>query len=365
VLLVCYDYFRPAYQAGGIVQSLDLLVQMMHPYVHVVVLTGKNDLGGVLLKREQYLEGVEYLEPIEVPRRLVYFLKNDVSCVYLNGLFSFTFFLIPLITTRWLRPSVKVIVAPRGMLQKGALQLKKIKKKFYLEFLLRSGLLKNVHWHATDIQETLDIKAFVGPSAQVTLAGNLPKTPYLAISIPNKETEVLKLVFLGIITPSKNLKRVLEAMAKGSRGIFLSIVGPVGDSGYWSECQAFIEQASLQHAIEYRGPVAPHKIQELLTENHGLILPSIGENFGHAIYEAFSVGRPVIIGHNTPWKELRARKMGWNVDTHALAIQNAMDEFLAMDQNEYRVYCTNAHQEAVQYFERVNQSEPYRTMFGV
>lgn len=365
MLLVCYDYFRPAYQAGGIVQSLDLLVQIMHPYARVVVLTGKKDLGGISLHREQYLEGVEYLDPYELPRRLVYFMQSDVTCVYLNGLFSFTFFLIPLMVTRWLYPRVKIIVAPRGMLQKGALRLKKTKKKFYLEFLRRSGLLSNVHWHATDSQEAYDIRTFVGPSAQVTLAGNISKTPYSAISTPKKDTETVKLVFLGIITPSKNLKLVLEAMVENSKGIFLSIVGPVGDSGYWLECQTLIEQASLQPKIEYRGPVAPQGIQELLAEHHGLILPSIGENFGHAIYEAFSVGRPVIIGHHTPWKDLQRRKLGWNVDAHPHAIRKAMDVMLAMEQNEYNLYCTNAHQEAVQYFEKVNQSEPYRVMFGV
>ena len=46
---------------------------------------------------------------------------------------------------------------------------------------------------------------------------------------------------------------------------------------------------------------------------HCLFLPSTGENYGHAIVEAFSAGLPVIISTLTPWKNLESQKVGWDI----------------------------------------------------
>lgn len=42
-------------------------------------------------------------------------------------------------------------------------------------------------------------------------------------------------------------------------------------------------------------------------------MPSIGENFGHSIFESMSAGTPVIISNNTPWKNLESLNIGWDI----------------------------------------------------
>lgn len=41
-----------------------------------------------------------------------------------------------------------------------------------------------------------------------------------------------------------------------------------------------------------------------------MLLPTLGENFGHSIIEALSAGLPVIISNRTPWKNLIAEGVG-------------------------------------------------------
>jgi glycosyltransferase involved in cell wall biosynthesis len=42
-----------------------------------------------------------------------------------------------------------------------------------------------------------------------------------------------------------------------------------------------------------------------------LFLPTLGENFGHVIGEALSVGLPVLISDRTPWKGIQESGAGW------------------------------------------------------
>ena len=43
------------------------------------------------------------------------------------------------------------------------------------------------------------------------------------------------------------------------------------------------------------------------------LLPTRGENFGHAIFDALEVGLPVLISDQTPWRELEQIGAGWSL----------------------------------------------------
>jgi glycosyltransferase involved in cell wall biosynthesis len=45
-------------------------------------------------------------------------------------------------------------------------------------------------------------------------------------------------------------------------------------------------------------------------------LPTLGENFGHAIFEALSSGVPVLISDRTPWQNLASQSAGWSFPLH-------------------------------------------------
>src|SRR5690606_9998534 len=62
---------------------------------------------------------------------------------YFNSLFSYKFTLLPLMILKGNKMGSKAILAPRGMLGKGALQIKAIKKKFFLRLSRIFGLYQN------------------------------------------------------------------------------------------------------------------------------------------------------------------------------------------------------------------------------
>src|SRR5207248_1913743 len=52
------------------------------------------------------------------------FREKHADIVYLNGIFSYSLFVAPLIAIKALTKKPKIIISPRGMLQRGALQKK-------------------------------------------------------------------------------------------------------------------------------------------------------------------------------------------------------------------------------------------------
>ena len=95
--------------------------------------------------------------------------------------------------------------------------------------------------------------------------------------------------------------------------------------------------------VNYHGDMAPEKIEDALAENHVFILPSKSENFGHAIYEALSAGRPVITSNTTPWNNLEAAKAGKNITlTDTQEMVKAIGFFAGMGQEQIEEWSRGA-----------------------
>ena len=90
-------------------------------------------------------------------------------------------------------------------------------------------------------------------------------------------------------------------------------------------------------------------------------MPSKGENYGHAIVECLSQGKPVIIGKNTPWQQLDKVNAGFDVSTEA--ISQAIQNLINADQEEYNQWSTGAAAYFVNHIERNRNKvkECYRT----
>src|SRR5690606_10471907 len=97
------------------------------------------------------------------------------------------------------------------------------------------------------------------------------------------------------------------------------IYGPISDQDYWKECQALIKSLPANVVATYCGSVAPARVAELFSKYDLFFLPTRGENYGHVIAEALSMGTLVLISDQTPWRELQADGLGWDVPLAAVA----------------------------------------------
>lgn len=375
VLLVCYDHFFPAYKAGGPIQSLTNLVLRLQNDYQIFVLTSAFDLN-----ESNTLPGIELNAWVQVSlpnssakinvwyadrgRPSVGEVKQIIAginpaCIYLNGMFSFRFVIIPLIA----RNKNKVVICPRGMLQKGALAGKSFKKKLYLAALKLSGLCRNIIWHATDAEEKADIRHIFGSSPAVYIAGNIPRPPVMGISQTNKSTGALRLVYLSLISAKKNLLQLLKVIAGMGAGISLDIYGPVKDEQYWKLCRELIETNDKK--ISYKGDVVPAAVQDVFSRYDASILLTKGENFGHALYESLSAGRPVITSNFTPWKDMEEKGAGWNVDiSDEKKIEAVLNKICNMPKENFDKYCIGAYDMACEYFRQSTEITLYKEMFS-
>ena len=71
-------------------------------------------------------------------------------------------------------------------------------------------------------------------------------------------------------------------------------------------------------------------------------MPSKSENFGHAIFEALSAGKPVITSHATPWNDLLANKAGMNISPEESELTDALAFFASMSNENYSEFSENA-----------------------
>jgi glycosyltransferase involved in cell wall biosynthesis len=66
-------------------------------------------------------------------------------------------------------------------------------------------------------------------------------------------------------------------------------------------------------AFFYHGAVAHGEVANTLALHDVFVLPTLGENFCHAIAEALAAGVPCLVSDRTPWNDLGRTGAGWSV----------------------------------------------------
>lgn len=230
----------------------------------------------------------------------------------LNGFFDRDFTLPALLLRRLGRvPARPTILSPRGEFSGGALGLKAWRKSAWLALAQRLELLADVTLHATSESELKDIRRGFPFAADYVVAPNLREL----VGAPSAGgcDGRLRVIFVGRISRVKNLDLALRVLAEVGVPLAFEIYGPVGDAGYWAECQRLIGALPINISVSYRGEIPNEEVPAALASADLLFLPSKSENFGHAMFEALSCGVPLLIGDQTPWRDLVRLEAGWDL----------------------------------------------------
>ena len=158
---------------------------------------------------------------------------------------------------------------------------------------------------------------------------------------------------------------MLKNLTSIKQNIQLTIAGPTEDENYWQQCKNIIEVLPKNVLVNYVGEITPQQVMPLIKHHHLYCLPTQGENFGHSIFEAFMIGRPVLISNKTPWLKLNQKQAGWEVD---ITTQNCLVTYIEQaamwQQQEFDIYCKGAWQVANQYINNPKLVEDYYPMFS-
>jgi glycosyltransferase involved in cell wall biosynthesis len=370
-VFILIPWFLPAYKAGGPIQSIANMVgQLNNGQYRFRIFCGNKDLDGKLLQSVAFDEWVNYNTNTDIRyssnNDLLPILQRELKkekpgILFINGIYSWQYNFKPLLFCSGL----KKIISVRGMLHPGALSQKPLKKKIYLLFWKIAGLHKKSIFHATNEEEKIHIQNVFGKAVKIIVAPNFPKIG-MALPVQKKVMDNLSLVSIGLISPMKNYLLVLESLQNCSGNIEYNIYGPVKDADYWHQCLGQIKKLPLNITVQYHGDVTPSEIEKTLQQNHVFILPSKSENFGHAIFEALSAGRPVITSNSTPWNNLKSLNAGININPEKREeLIEAIHFFCGMSQDELVKWSAGAKtfaQNAVDIKQTINQ---YQQLFSI
>lgn len=343
-VLVLTDWYLPGFKAGGPIRSVANMVTALAREFEFSILTSDRDMGdparypGIEAGRWQLRDRhrVLYLPRGRLdtyPSMLRVLREVSPDILHVNGLFSPLFSILPLAARRLGRGHGRCLIAPRGMLGAGALQIRPTKKRAFIAAARTTDLYRATIWHATSDMEAAEIRAVIGPRAEIRVAPNLPDArPDPGPLKPAKRPGSVRFCFFSRVSPKKGLREALQMLASVDGDVGLDVIGPVDDPAYWRACQAEMARLRPLIKVSYVGAVEPARVHETLAGYHFLILPTWNENFGHAIIDALAAGCPVIISDQTPWHQLEAQEAGWTIPLADRArFVAVMRECVAMD----------------------------------
>ncbi|MCW3071645.1 MAG: hypothetical protein JWO44_1535 [Bacteroidetes bacterium] len=346
-MLIFIDWYLPGYKAGGPIQSVSNLVEHLKGEFDFSIVTRDTDYCETIpyknVKSNEWNEQADgtriyYFSEDQLTRANVRNLirKADFDCLYLNGIFSLYFTLIPLFYMRKKREK-RVVIAARGMFAESALGVKKTKKKFFMRSARILKLFDNVLFHVTNEQEKQDVRKALGEEIPVRTAANLPSKNTLDKLPPREKNEgTLRLVNVARIAPEKNLLYALEVLKQVKSNVTFDFYGPVYDQEYWAQCKLVMDELPQNVTANYKGSIESSKVIGMLSSYHMMFMPTQGENFGHIILQSLSAGCPVIISDQTPWKRLIESNVGWDCDLQFKEFfADNIDHSAALDQQEY------------------------------
>lgn len=336
ILIIMHGFF-PGNEYGGPPVSVDNFCTLMNedecyivthnhdmknktPYENVS--EGWNDRTNCKVK---YLQDKEYNQ--DTFEQIIKKVKPDI--LYLQGLFQPC--IIPCLKLAK-KYAIRVLLAPRGELCKGAFK-KKYKKIPYIVYLRIMKLFATVSFQSTSFEETATIKKYLGvQDERIYSLTNIPSIPKSDYGLKSKETDTAAFIFLSRIVRKKNLHFALNALKNVSGNVMFDIYGTIEDENYWSECQGIIDSLPSNITVNYKGNANHESVHEIFSKYDAMVFPTQSENFGHVIAEAMFAGCPVIISDQTPWNDLQDSNAGWDMPLQESDFVNKMQIVIDMDE---------------------------------
>lgn len=318
-ILIIIEGFFPGKKYGGPPVSVDNFCSLMKEHECFIVTTNHdlfdnvayNDIHEGWNNRDNskvlYLSDAEYTK--KTFRTIIEEIEPDI--LYLQGLFQYC--VLPCLQLAK-KMGLKVLLATRGELCKGALKIKRCKKVLYIEGIRILGLVKRIHWQSTSDEEKEAIKEWIkADEVRIHELENVPSIPRREYQRRVKNVGEGRFVYLSRIHPKKNLLNAIKYFHAVTDKVVFDIYGPIEDKEYWNQCMEEIGKLPDNVIVTYRGLVDHDYVHEVFSQYDAFLFPTFSENYGHVIAESLIVGTPVIISDQTPWNGIRKAGAGWAV----------------------------------------------------
>jgi len=374
-ILVFSGYYLPGFKGGGPIRSISNMVDNLANFYDFSILTSDKDLGAESpypsIAKDQWnavgKADVYYLKTgFKAVKDLIRILKNEhFDIVSINSFFSFKFSIFPFLICRILNKNCQIVIAPRGEFSNGALGIKSLKKRLFINIAQFLSLYKNTVWHASSEFESVDIRRVMGDDAKIRVAMDI-STPDTATSLsPRIENSPLRIIFVSRISPMKNLIGAIDILHEVKNNVIFEVYGPAEDRLYWEKSISAAKSLPDNINFSYHGPLSADEVPSKLAEFDLFFLPTLGENYGHVIAEALSAGLPVLISDATPWRNLAEKSIGWDIPlSQTDRFINVIDYCHSMSSEDYNAWRKRIRAWAVKNIGNGNAIEQNRQVFN-
>jgi glycosyltransferase involved in cell wall biosynthesis len=169
---------------------------------------------------------------------------------------------------------------------------------------------------------------------------------------------------LSRIAPMKNLLYALECLQHVDGDVEMDLYGPIDDPDYWAKCQPAIRAMPPAVRVRHLGSVPHAQARETIANYDLFFLPTLNENFGHAILDALVAGCPVLISQGTPWRSLAEHGVGWDIPLEdRSAMLAALQRAIAADAPEWTAMRERAQQFGLQHANDIESRQQNLELF--
>jgi len=372
-ILILMGRYLPGYKDGGPVRTIINVTDMLGDEYEFYIACLDRDHGD----NEPYPEikknswnhvgkaKVWYVSPKGFTEKLILKLAEGKNLIYLCSFYDDYGYKTLLLNKRKRLPC-PVVLASMGVFSAGALTQKSMKKRIFIRTLKLAGLFKNIIWSVTSELEKKEVQKNIGIQARCVIAEDLPRNSVPGKSEKSINKDILKVVFLSRISPKKNLYGAIRCLENCRSKIDFTIYGPEEDENYWKKCKEALLRLPDNITWKYKGDIPSQQVQEKFGDQDVFLFPTLGENYGHVIFEALSVGCIPVISDQTPWQIIAEEEAGY-----VLPLENELDSFSATLDNLAQMPISEKMkmaERAVTVAERKvadsHRKTGYRTIFG-
>lgn len=313
--------YPPAYLGGGPIRTIAALVASAPSWSKTYVVTSNRDLLQTepldvvsdvwqsVGQADVYFASVSGIA--KYARAMLELRSRRPDVVYLNSFLNMQFSILPQVLAKaGFFGSATIVMAPRGELGSSALSLKSWKKRAFVAVYKAARMHRKVIWQASSDREARDIRRSIPRADSVIIHEDdvdLPSQVPQISSTPDAGR--LRAVNIGRLVPIKGVSTLLEALARVEQPIVLDIYGPNEDPVYAAQCRELAGRVAPAVEVNFVGELLHAQVRDVLAGYDLMLFPTEGENFGHVVAEALSVGCPVMCNDTTPWTQ-RLREGG-------------------------------------------------------
>ena len=371
-ILFLIRHFTPDSGYGGPINSLNGILKLGVNGGNNFVITSNryfrsNVVMDVICDRWISYSGSSIFYSSSYFKLLIEILKFRFDTIYLNGLFSPGFSIVPFILCLFFS-NKNIIISPRSELNTECLNIKREKKVVFLFFFKFIYKIFNhrIKWHSTNNDESNSIREVLTiDKINIVLAENISfDSQDVAKKVMNESKEYLfkqekvKVIFASRISKKKNLLKTIMIFKYLPSFWTLDIVGTIDDKEEWIKCLMLIKEYKLQERITYNGVFTTHQIIKNYFEYNIAILLTSNENYGHSIAESLAAGIPLITTQNHPWVDvcLKSNNLIINIMNENYEISSDIQTWYS---KVSRDFTTHRKKSAMNYLEKENPENAY------